>query len=263
MKLFNKLSFVLILILIPLFLFSQVPPKYHDNLKNYAELSLDIDLIKEELKKAPLIGELSRNSASNSKILLVLPNQKAEQFAVLEAPILSEKLSNNYPDIKSYIIQGIDSPEANGRINISPYGISGYLSLDEGMMILAPLMEYSKSSDYISYYEHDILNLSGTCDLSDEDLDFSNFTNTEAVGNKTNSCFQNGAILRTYDLVVTCTGEYYGLYNNGGGDVDVISAITNKIAAINVIYERELAIRLNVVEPLLHNDQQLIHLLAH
>ena len=239
---------------IPVLLLSQVSAKYQDNLRSYAKVTLDITSIKDEVKRSPLKNEMGNNRTSNSNISLALPNQIEEHFSVIEAPILDKRLAVEYPEIKSYIVQGIDSPEANGRINVSPYGIYGYISLSEGMMVLEPLVAYSDSKDYISYYEHDIINVSGSCEALDEDVESLPIINNPSASTRDNSCFQNGDILRTYDLVVTCTGEYYGLNNAGGGDADVIAAIINKIAAINVPYERDMAITLNVVETLLNDD---------
>ena len=74
------------------------------NEKSYQTYQLDINGLKQNLISAPL-----RGTAVSSSSLLDLPNEDGtmETFRVVEAPVLSAELSQQFPNIKTYIGYGV------------------------------------------------------------------------------------------------------------------------------------------------------------
>lgn len=58
--------------------------------------------------------------------------------------------------------------------------------------------------------------------------------------------------MRSYELVLTCSGEFYAL--NGGTDPLVEAALINRIAQVNTVYETEVATTFTIVEFLLNDN---------
>ena len=226
---------------------AQVSEKYQQYLFDYQEVSIQVKTLKKKLENAPLRGLLKQNRNSKVIINLPFPDGSTQQFRVVEAPILSPELSSERPDFKSYIAQGIDDPTATARFNITPLGYYGIISGINGISITEPVDKSKKNDNYITYYDHHIL--SEHQSQAQCGYDTGNFTdsqNTSAPLLLSNSCFQNGDNLRTYDMVLTCTGEFYQL--NGNTNAGAEAALLNRVAQINAVYEKTLAISFSIVE---------------
>jgi len=206
--------------------------------------------VKSVLQDAPLKGLVFDIRSSNVIINLPVPTGGTQQFRVVEAPMMSPELSAQMPDFKSYVAQGIDDPTASARFNITPVGFYGLIKGINGISIIEQVDKTSRDNRYITYYDHDITSTNQNifCE-SDQLMDQ---TNVSQQGSRTNSCFQNGASLRSYDMIVTCSGEFYAL--NGGTNGAVQAALLARVAQINAIYEPELAVTFNIVEYLLNSN---------
>ncbi len=229
---------------------AQVKERFQKNLSNYLEVNIDVENFKSTLQNAPLKGLFSKNRNSTVLINLPVPTGETQQFKVVEAPMMSPELSRQLPNLKSYVAQGIDDPTASARFNITPVGFYGVIKGINGISIIEQIDKTSRDNQYITYYDHDITsaNQNVFCE-TDHVMDGANVSQQEA---RANSCFQNGATLRTYEMVVTCSGEFYAL--NGGTNVSVQSALLARVAQINAIYEPELAVTFSIVEYLLNSN---------
>ncbi len=72
--------------------------------------SLQEDVFGNLLKQA----QLSKNISLQSGLLISVPvaDGSIERFRIAESPVMSEKLQAKFPDIRSYVGQGIDDPYA-------------------------------------------------------------------------------------------------------------------------------------------------------
>ncbi|MFK7771309.1 MAG: M12 family metallo-peptidase [Saprospiraceae bacterium] len=229
----------------------QVPEGYKRNLNQYQEVTIDVTSLKNEVANAPMKGLIKENRNSPVIVDLPMPDGSYQAFRVVESPILSPELSIQRPAFKSYAAKGIDDPTATTRFNITPAGFYGVIFGINGVSIIESLDKTGTSDQYITYYDHDITSTSeiNTCESEDELINANTNSASEMM---TNSCFQNGANLRTYQMVVTCSGEFYQL--NGNTAPLAEAALLARVTQINTIYEVELAITFTIAEYLLNSD---------
>src|SRR5690606_7136564 len=102
--------------------------------------SFDLNHLMSDLSKAYNRGV--SNMQSNN-LVLEFPNLKGEleRYSIQEAPVMAPELQTQYPEIRSYVGYGIDTPSSYLRFSESPYkGMSGViLSGNEGKtMIIEP-----------------------------------------------------------------------------------------------------------------------------
>ena len=221
----------------------------------YELYHLDLNRFKTDLQQAP-----ARFTAF-SEVVILLPGYqgKLQRFRLYEAPIFAKGLQEKYPDIRSYLGQGIDDPTATARISYSPYtGIHAMiLSAQHPTVYIDP---YTKDKEtYIQYdrnnYHRDIDWVCGT-----EGKGF------DALELRAANANANDGQLRTFRLALACTGEYaqYHLNNQGipGSATDavkkaaVLSEMNVAMTRVNGLYERDLAVTMVIVA----NNTSIIYL---
>ncbi|HMS43868.1 MAG TPA: hypothetical protein PKE69_26805, partial [Pyrinomonadaceae bacterium] len=96
----------------------------------YRTLTLNKDVLRTLLTNAPLE---SKTSVANSEsvISLPLPDGKFSRFRFVESPTMEESLQAQYPEIRTYLGQGIDAPEATVKFDFTPHGFHAMI-LSEG-----------------------------------------------------------------------------------------------------------------------------------
>ncbi|WP_299362216.1 M12 family metallo-peptidase [Winogradskyella sp.] len=229
---------------------AQVPAKYSENLVHYKEVKIDINQLKSTLQTAPMKSTVSQNRRSTTVIELPMPSGDKESFRVTESPILSPALSASRPEVKSYVAKGLNDPTAVARFNVTSAGFYGLVKSANGIVVIEKINLLSNDDRYIAYYDHDIIGHSDGFHCESENELTSGSLLPSA--NRIDSCFQIGDNLRTYELVVTCSGEFYAL--NGGTDPLVEAALLNRVAQVNTVYETEVATTFTIVEYLLNNN---------
>jgi hypothetical protein len=77
------------------------------------------------------------------------------RFRFAESSVMATELAAQYPDIKSYVGQGVDNPSLSTRFDLSPAGLRAYIDSPEGTVYIDP---YPKGTCryYISYYKRDL-----------------------------------------------------------------------------------------------------------
>src|SRR3954467_2937748 len=81
-------------------------------------------------------------SLRNSKVIidLPLPDGSIQKFRVVEALVMSPELAAQFPNIKTFNVEGIDDPRANGKLDWNDFGFHGMIRKPPGdvFMILTP-----------------------------------------------------------------------------------------------------------------------------
>ena len=119
--------------------------------QNYRTLELDVLEMKDELNSAPSEKIIQVNE-SGKIISLPLPNGEFISFKFVESLVMEDELANKYPDIKTYLGQGIDQNTASARFDITPTGFHAIIFTLDGTVYIDP---YSSGDNkyYISYYK--------------------------------------------------------------------------------------------------------------
>ena len=213
---------------------------------NFKVYELDFQKFKNEILVAKI----------NESTIIELPTLDGiKRFSFKEASSLSKGLALKFPMIKSYVAQGIDDPSATARFSFGTDGFHGVIFYtDKPSFYIDP---YTKNyNSYISYSrsslpqrDHDF-----SCEV-DEQLDAKEMV----VSSQRNA---DDGLLRTFRLAIVCSGEYAQFHLNDQGiasdasDADkkaaVLSAMNTSMTRINGVYERDLGVRMEIVD---NNDQ--------
>ena len=244
---FFKFAFSLILFFFasPNIIFAQF-----DANPDYKYFEVDIPALYDGSKNAPpILSGLARDE--KPIIELPTPNGILKSFHIEESSVFEPALAAQYPEIKSYVIQGVEDPTITGRFNLTPLGYYAIIRDQNGIGIVEPEDRLNPSGQYQGYYES---RADFECNSQISELNLEDIRSNEGESFRTNSCFQNGATLRTFRIAVTCTWEYANL--QGFTLAGVNSAIANRLAAANAVYENEMAIHFDLASNnnLLIND---------
>jgi hypothetical protein len=216
----------------------------------YRTLQLNKSALIDLLASAPLesSGPMEVNGA---ELQIPLPSGGFGRFRILESPIMEPKLAAKFPELKTYVGQGIDDPTATMRIDLTPRGFHAIILSASGQIYVDP---YSRETDtdYIAYWKSDFTT----------DKPFSCFAPSEGGQNKalahTAPYVPTGATLRSYRLALACTGEYAAAVCNPNPPTvaATLAAMITSVNRCSAVYEREFSIRFLLI----NNTDKLIYL---
>lgn len=211
----------------------------------YRTLRLNRDGLSQLLKTVPL-EQPGMPRGSGVQIALPMPDGGFANFLIVESPIMEAGLARQFPEIRTYRGQGIDDPSATIRFIVTPLGFHAIVLTAEQTILIDP---YSKgdADHYIAYKKRDLERKDGVgfqC-LADEvkkDISPKHAASGSEVSIQDFSPI--GDTLRRYRLAIAATGEYT---TAKGGPTNAVMAISTAVSDINAIYERELAVHLDLV----------------
>jgi hypothetical protein len=124
--------------------------------QSYRTVSLQRNAMQGFLDTVPSESS-GRKIQDGTEITLPLPEGGYGSFKILESPIMEEGLANQFPEIKTFIVQGVDDPASSGRIDQTPKGFRACIYSPRGRFFIDP---YWKENDSVSmsYYTRDYLN---------------------------------------------------------------------------------------------------------
>lgn len=188
------------------------------------------------LKQLLSRAEYEGSPAASSEISLPVENGEIERFTLELSPIMEPELAAKYPDIQTYKVHGIDNPHASGRLSMTPKGFHGMITSPDGTFYIDPDGENNR---YKSFKRADRSSTSFSCGVKAHNHD-------SPVGIRhRQTSLRTAGNLQVYRLALAATGEY--VTAAGGTKLAAMSEITQAINRVNQIYERDLAIRLELV----------------
>lgn len=224
----------------------------------YAAFDLNGSKLNEILRSAP--REFTADARRRTVIIpLPLPGGGVGRFRLEESPIIAPKLASRFPWLKSYSVRGIDDRTATGRFEVTPEGFhamiisaAGTFAIDRGSR--------KDSRHHISYFKSSLPRdpsgfvCYGTRVKGIRPRPLPTPTPTPPPTTKTHHAMPSAAgdsDLRIYRIAVAASSEYVDAIHqwNPNGDPlnQAISAIHRTINRVNVIYEAELAVRLELI----------------
>jgi chitodextrinase len=207
-------------------------------LSNPKIFELDVTELKKSLLNSPKRSVLT----AKSNTIVSFPNAdgKLERYRIFESSNMDPALAAKYPEIKSYVGNGIDNPTASIYFSTSPLGIQTMaISADKSAVFIEP---YTKDlSTYVVYKKSDkAASLSKfectVIDNAKKDL------KDKSLLNRPNADDGN---LRTFRLAMSVTGEYTVYF--GGTKALALAAINNSLTRVNGVFEKDFGVHMNLI----------------
>ncbi|WP_160137727.1 reprolysin-like metallopeptidase [Chryseobacterium sp. c4a] len=217
---------------------SSEPFENKSGIRNPKLFSLNINGLKNALAKAP-----KRLAAGEkSEIIISFPNSdgKMENFKVKENSNFTPELAAKYPDIKSYIGQGLEDPNSTVYFSVSPLGLSSMeIYGDKSAVFIEP---YAKDlSTYVVYKKSDKKDDLNKFECTVIDV-AKKGTSNAGLAARPNA---DDAKLRTFRLALSCTGEYTAYF--GGTKAQALAAMNNTMTRVNGVFEKDFAARMVLI----------------
>lgn len=213
--------------------------------KEYQLFHLNIEALKEAMLQAPAI---SGNQTSDVVISFPNADGKLEKFRVYESSVLESELQARHPELRSFVAQGIDNPEANMHLSSTIFGIHGMIRSSKGTYYIDPY-----TTDLKNYVVYNKSALGSSRPFS---CGAYNVESDQPKMDIENQVFANDALLRTYRMAMTCTNEYSAFHVNRAGlaggtlaqkKTAVLNAMGVTVTRLNSIYEIDFALRMVLI----------------
>ena len=206
---------------------------------DFTLMELDLNSLRQVALTAPI-----RSIENRSNVIISIPNSdgKIERYRIHEASNFDDELQAQFPEIRSYVGQGIDDKYAVLRMSLDPRGIQTMV-LRAGKP--AEFMEpYSQDGKVYAVYSSSRKRgkLPFTCSTPEQVL--TNDLATPEVTARSSS----GSLL-TFRLALSCNGEYANHFGaSSAADVALVLAQFNAtMTRVNGVFEKDFAIHMNIV----------------
>ena len=209
------------------------------NLLNPRIYALDVQGLKNILAKAPkrvATGE-------KSELIISFPNSegKLENFKVRENSNFAPELAAKYPEIKSYVGEGLENSNATIYFSISPLGLSSMeIYGDKSAVFIEPYTKDLKT--YAVYKKTDKKDNLNTFECTVLDVAQKGISNNNSLVLRPNA---DDAKLRTFRLALSCTGEYTAYF--GGTKANALAAMNNTMTRVNGVFEKDFSARMVLI----------------
>lgn len=217
---------------------------------SYRTLLLQVNNLRQTLLNSPM-EDFTDATLTGTTVQLPHPDGSLHDFEVFETYVLHPALATQYPNIKTYIAKGITDRYAYARLDITEWGFHALVLSPHGNYVIDPVLQRD-TLHYLSFYKklstHTDVFVCETGSLDEKMPDW------DEMMNQTTAERSNGTQLRTYRLALACTGEY-GQFH-GGTVAGVLAAMTTSINRVNAVYEKDVAIRLQIIP----NNNLLVYL---
>jgi hypothetical protein len=204
------------------------------NIDNPQLYRLDINSLKSTLARAP------KRLTEKSEIIISFPGSsgKMEHFKVTENSNFDPELAAKYPDIKSYVGEGIEDPASTVYFSISSLGLSSMeIYGDKSAVFIEPYTQ--DLSTYVVYKKSDRKDSLNQFECTVLETAQKGTSNAAVAKNA------NDSTLRTFRLALSCTGEYASYF--GGTKAQALAAMNNTMTRVNGIFEKDFAARMVLI----------------
>ena len=213
--------------------------------QSYRTLELDLQSLSSFLIQVP--KEINtRVSNSVFSISLPFPDNSFATFKIVESPVMDETLGAKYPEIKTYLGQGIgENSSSSVRFDVTPAGFHAIIFTIDGTVYIDPYSQ-GESRYYISYFKKDYIpteeRLNLECTLLGADSELGDHIRQLV---QDNPIVMIGSQLRTYRTAIAATGEYTIFH---GGTVALgLAAVVTALNRVTGVYENEVAVRMVLI----------------
>lgn len=210
-----------------------------NNIINPKVYSLDINGLKSILAKAP-----KRLAAGEkSEIIISFPNAEGrmENFKIRENSNFDPQLAAKYPDIKSYVGEGLENPASTVYFSVSSLGLSSMeIYGDKSAVFIEPFTK--DLSTYVVYKKSDKKDNLSAFECTVLDVAQKGAATSSDMAARPNA---DDAKLRTFRLALSCTGEYTAYF--GGTKANALAAMNNTMTRVNGVFEKDFSARMVLI----------------
>ncbi len=217
--------------------------KIRPNVEDEGELyfSVDATSFKQTLANA------SDKFSGQAGVVVEFPNMNGqlEQFNVWENSNMTPDLQAKFPQIRAYVGKGITDAGATIHFSVSPQGIQTMvLRANNGAEFLEALDK--EATAYVLFNKRNRNQPRGAfnCTTVDTPLDLNVLESMNLYGKSSNKKY------KTMRLALSCTAEYSAAFGaTSSAQVGlVIAAMNNTMTRVNGVYEKDLAVHLNMID---------------
>ncbi len=223
--------------------------------QKYTTFELELTAFRSALRSVPKeASQLTQN------IRIPMPNGTLLEFEVYETNVMHPDLAARYPMIKTYKGYSKDK-SAIIRFDLSTKGFHAVINQDGHSIYIDPLAVH-QDQYYMVYFTKDFkspANHQFSCGVTSDELnEESTPTHEQDVHQHEDIVFtgrssSDPVSLRKYRAAIATTAEYT---NYHGGKEGALSAIVNALNRLNMIFERDLAITMELIP----NNDEIIYL---
>ncbi len=202
-------------------------------------MTVDSAALTAVLATAPVETALTRANNSGAVIGLPLPDGTLGRFSFVSSSVMAPELAAQFPQIQTYVGQGIDDRTATVRFDRTQFGFHAMILSVNGTVFIDPYQR-GDTTTYISYRKSAYI--PGADDRMVE------LGVEDAMGPTSPTAppvTSTGPQLRTYRLALAATGEYTAFY--GGTVPGAMAGIVTSVNRVTGVYEREVAVRMVLV----------------
>ena len=206
-------------------------------------MQLDLTVLRQALLTAS-----DRFAENRTSAVISLPNAegKLERFRVYEASNFARDLQAQFPEIRSYVGQGIDDKYARLRLSINPRGINTMVSrADKPSEYMEP---YSTDGKVHVVYNSERVKgkIPFTCSTPVEQALMNDLTDRASSVSRSST----GQLLN-FRLAMSVTPEYTSYHHTllalATAKTSALAAINTTLTRVNGVFETDFAIHMNLV----------------
>lgn len=214
--------------------------------EKFAPVALDRAIMRDRLRSAARETDDVAVTKTRGAVELLLPTPEGtfERFLIVESPVMEPELQESYPEIRTYLGQGLTDPTAVVRIHDVPEGFGAMIRSSRGTWFIDRL---SRDDDHVY----------GVYWLREAGMTLKNFCDTDqtgaqplgdlpGVGSIDETTARSGRITRRFRVAIGLTGEFTQAF--GGGTVQGgLSALVQTFNRVVSIYEQEFSVRMVLI----------------
>jgi hypothetical protein len=201
-----------------------------------------------------------RKGAALPRVRLPAPDGSILELAFTEVAVMSPVLAAKYPQIRTYVAHAPSNPSITARLQMDPRGFRAQVFAPNGTWYIDPLQR-GDAKHYQAYFAKHLPAKARPADtvLPKMALQAPKRANTAAVA-AANKGVSIAGDLRTYRLAIAANFEYSDFHDPSDPIADptmpriptVLAELVNVTNRVSGVYERELGIRMQLVD---RNDE--------
>lgn len=225
---------------------------------NYETFELNSHMLKEALRNVPL-ESTQKLKTTLHQLTLPMPNGESRQFKIVESPVMQAGLQARWPQLRTYRLLDANNPLYNGRISVTPQGITAMFNSAEGQVIIEPYA-WGQDQYHVVHFQRDVIteesNRELSCGYTFEDHESLNAEYGGEVEPQEKTTTGVPAQIIEYRLALTCTGEY--AQAKGGTVESVLASFVTATNLANATFEQEVGMRVILID----QEESIIYLFA-